>query len=152
MQERRVFSPNIGVCKSDIEDLRVPLPWRDEPHDQYDEDVDGGAGGGLPGVWGPGLLLCAWIQSILPRAPDSSTGLLWTRDARVSPIPPCDVFAGGCIFINNYKHTKKWRMLRRYNVYIIYDILGDQEVTANLYCNFAYPYWEGYLICSIYLR
>ena len=22
-------------------------------------------------------------------------------------------------------------------------ILGDPEVTANLYCNFAYPYWEG---------
>mgnify|MGYP007022919462 CR=1 FL=1 len=25
----------------------------------------------------------------------------------------------------------------------IFDILGDPEVTANLYCNFAYPYWEG---------
>ena len=22
-------------------------------------------------------------------------------------------------------------------------VLGDPEVTANLYCNFAYPYWEG---------
>ena len=31
-------------------------------------------------------------------------------------------------------------------------ILGDAEVTANLYCNFAYPYWEGFMICSIYLR
>ena len=31
-------------------------------------------------------------------------------------------------------------------------ILGDPEVTANLYCNFAYPYWEGCVICSIYLR
>ena len=31
-------------------------------------------------------------------------------------------------------------------------ILGDQEVTGNLYCNFAYPYWEGSVICSIYLR
>ena len=31
-------------------------------------------------------------------------------------------------------------------------LLGDPEVTANLYCNFAYPYWEGCVICSIYLQ
>ena len=31
-------------------------------------------------------------------------------------------------------------------------LLGDPEVTANMYCNFAYPYWEGCVICSIYLR
>ena len=31
-------------------------------------------------------------------------------------------------------------------------VLGDPEVTANLYFTFAYPYWEGYVICSIYLR
>ena len=31
-------------------------------------------------------------------------------------------------------------------------ILGDPEVTANMCCNFAYPYWEGCVICSIYLR
>ena len=31
-------------------------------------------------------------------------------------------------------------------------VLGDPEVTTNLYCNFAYPYWEGSVICSIYLR
>ena len=31
-------------------------------------------------------------------------------------------------------------------------ILGDPEVTTNLYCNFAYPYWEGCVVCSIYLR
>ena len=31
-------------------------------------------------------------------------------------------------------------------------VLGDPEVTANLYCNFAYLYWEGCVICSIYLR
>ena len=30
-------------------------------------------------------------------------------------------------------------------------LLGDPEV-ANLYYNFAYPYWEGCVICSIYLR
>ena len=30
-------------------------------------------------------------------------------------------------------------------------ILGDPEVTANLYCNFPYPYWEGCVICSIYI-
>ena len=33
-----------------------------------------------------------------------------------------------------------------------FELLGDPEVTANLYCNFAYPYWEGCVICSIYLR
>ena len=32
------------------------------------------------------------------------------------------------------------------------EVLGDPEVTANLYCNFAYPYWEGCVIFSIYLR
>ena len=32
------------------------------------------------------------------------------------------------------------------------ELLGDPEVTANLYCHFAYPYWEGCVICSIYLR
>ena len=31
------------------------------------------------------------------------------------------------------------------------NILGDPEVTANLYCNFAYLYWESCVICSIYL-
>ena len=31
-------------------------------------------------------------------------------------------------------------------------ILGDPEVTENLYCDFAYLYWEGCVICSIYLR
>ena len=31
-------------------------------------------------------------------------------------------------------------------------ILGDPEVTANLCCNFVYSYWEGCVICSMYLR
>ena len=31
-------------------------------------------------------------------------------------------------------------------------LLDDPEVTANLYCNFAILYWEGCVICSIYLR
>ena len=26
--------------------------------------------------------------------------------------------------------------------------MGDPEITANLYCNFAYPYWEGCVIYS----
>ena len=30
--------------------------------------------------------------------------------------------------------------------------LGDPEVTVNLYCDFAFPHWEGCRICSIYLR
>ena len=31
-------------------------------------------------------------------------------------------------------------------------ILGDPEVTANLYCNFPCLYWKGCVIFSIYLR
>ena len=31
-------------------------------------------------------------------------------------------------------------------------ILDDPEDIANLYCNFAYPYREGCVICSIHLR
>ena len=31
-------------------------------------------------------------------------------------------------------------------------VLGDPEVTANLYCNFAFLYWKICVICSIYLR
>ena len=30
-------------------------------------------------------------------------------------------------------------------------VLGDPEITANMYCSFAYLYWEGCLICSIYI-
>ena len=36
--------------------------------------------------------------------------------------------------------------------YIYYNIVGDPEVTSNMYCNFTYLYWEGCAICSIYLR
>ena len=32
------------------------------------------------------------------------------------------------------------------------DILGAPEITANLYCNFVYLYWEGSGIFIIYLR
>ena len=35
---------------------------------------------------------------------------------------------------------------------LIAHLLVDPEVTANLYCNFAYLYWEGCVICSLYLR
>ena len=31
-------------------------------------------------------------------------------------------------------------------------LLSGPEVTPNLYCNFAYMYWEGCVIRSIYLR
>ena len=31
-------------------------------------------------------------------------------------------------------------------------LLGDPEATANLYCEFTYPYWAGCVICSLYLR
>ena len=33
-----------------------------------------------------------------------------------------------------------------------FELLGDPEITANLYCNFEYLYWEGCAICRIYLR
>ena len=33
-----------------------------------------------------------------------------------------------------------------------YHLLVDTEITAILYCNFAYLYWEGCVIFSIYLR
>ena len=46
-----------------------------------------------------------------------------------------------------YKNRKIFRFIQGMQM-----ILGDPEVTANLYCNFAYPYWEGCVICSIYLR
>ena len=50
---------------------------------------------------------------------------------------PC-LFAANVLFIR----------IQSYHTYV----LGDPEDTANLYCNFGYPYWEGCLICSIYLR
>ena len=31
-------------------------------------------------------------------------------------------------------------------------VLGNPGVTANLYRDFAYLYWEGCVICSVYLR
>ena len=31
-------------------------------------------------------------------------------------------------------------------------VLSASEITANLYCNRVYLYWEGCAICSIYLR
>ena len=31
-------------------------------------------------------------------------------------------------------------------------ILGVSEITTNLYCNCVHMYWEGCVICSIYLR
>ena len=31
-------------------------------------------------------------------------------------------------------------------------LLGGPEITANLYYNCTYLYWEGCMICSIYLR
>ena len=36
--------------------------------------------------------------------------------------------------------------------YATCNVLGASEITANLYCNFEYLYWEGCVICSIYLR
>ena len=38
------------------------------------------------------------------------------------------------------------------NLFVDIQLLGDPEVTANLYCYFACAYWEGCVICSKYLR
>ena len=35
-----------------------------------------------------------------------------------------------------------------YTCLFVIELLFDPEVTANLYCSFAYPYWEGCVICS----
>ena len=35
---------------------------------------------------------------------------------------------------------------------LVFYVLGDSEITANLYCNSANLYWEGCVICSKYLR
>ena len=50
--------------------------------------------------------------------------------------------------------TRKYENIANKYKHLIYNniILGDPEITANLYCNFAYLYWEGCVICSIYLR
>ena len=34
----------------------------------------------------------------------------------------------------------------------MYIVLGASEIAANLYCNYLQLYWEGCVICSIYLR
>ena len=33
-----------------------------------------------------------------------------------------------------------------------YEVLGASKITAYLYCNCVQFYWEGCVICSIYLR
>ena len=48
--------------------------------------------------------------------------------------------------IENYEHTVCPRSIDPFY------ILGYPEVTANLYCDFVCTYWEGCVICSIYLR
>ena len=53
-------------------------------------------------------------------------------------------------------HVYKWNvckcLAKNYTEHDQIIILGDPEVTANLCCNFVYLYWEGCVICSIYMR
>ena len=35
---------------------------------------------------------------------------------------------------------------------MIYYILCASEINANIYCNCVQLYWEGYVICIIYLQ
>ena len=55
----------------------------------------------------------------------------------------CFKVRGNWFAIVKYRFSSLWRDII---------ILGDPEVTANLYCNFAYLYLESCVICSIYLR
>ena len=59
----------------------------------------------------------------------------------------CGHFLAIQICIQNYDESQSKEGKRSKKV-----LLGDPEVTANLYCNFACPYWEGCVIFSIYLR
>ena len=38
------------------------------------------------------------------------------------------------------------------NLRVRLKVQGASEITANLYCNCEYLYWEGCVICSVYLR
>ena len=42
------------------------------------------------------------------------------------------------------------RLLETLRIHSYLKVLDDPEVTANLFINFAYLYWEGCAICSIY--
>ena len=40
--------------------------------------------------------------------------------------------------------TKEWEEFDK--------VLGASEITANQYCNYGHLYWEGCMICRVYLR
>ena len=54
--------------------------------------------------------------------------------------------------MNTTKSNLNLMFLQFWSIILSIKVLGDPEVTANLYCNFAYLYWEGCVICSIHLR
>ena len=69
----------------------------------------------------------------------------------------CDVMAQnsqqyflGVFLFFNFQTTRAPKAISLMEVF--QNLLDDPEVTANLYCNFAYLYWEGCVICSKYLQ
>ena len=58
----------------------------------------------------------------------------------MSVVPSFQVFNSSNIPVQTLSLNQN--MHHHYGTYII---LGNLEVTANLYCEFAYPYWEGYM-------
>ena len=62
-----------------------------------------------------------------------------------------------CIFFFSFVEKEMmqlimfWKSLAYFKVYLI-QVMGASEITANLYCNCVYLYWEGCVVCSIYLR
>ena len=55
------------------------------------------------------------------------------------------------IYMQCYQNALSGRTTAAVSCYLYKMILGDPDVNANLYSNFAFPYWEGWEICSIYL-
>ena len=66
----------------------------------------------------------------------------YVRKCHILAIKPCILEIGVAYTVQRLPHLSHAHL----------HILGDPEVTANLYCNFAYPYWEGCVTCSIDLR
>ena len=74
---------------------------------------------------------------------------LLKKEAKFSPLFSLTIFL---YFYGNLMEKNNWEC---YSATCLFcsssHLLGAPEVTANLYCNFAYLYWKGCVICSIYL-
>ena len=70
----------------------------------------------------------------------SSNCWIWINVFLKSQIWICIIFGGSKGLPQSYIPSSKVISYLQY-------ILGDPEVTTNLYCNFVYLYWEGCVIC-----